>query len=95
MNRRLPPPRPCKQHRPLWLLEGTARLPGPPGSGFCPEAVISVISSHVEELLENKKNGFSEGCEPSSEPERSPVFNLSGGHISGHDLACLKWSVPI
>lgn len=71
------PPGPCKKHGPGWLLQRTASLPGQPGSGFCPSAVISVISSHVEGLLENEKNGFSEGCKPSSKPANSPGFNLS------------------
>lgn len=56
MNRRLPTPRPCNNPRLVWLLKRIVSLPGPPGSGFCPSAVISVISSHVEGLLEMKKN---------------------------------------
>lgn len=66
-------------------------LQGQSGPGFCPSAVISVIASQREELLEKE----AASCKPSSKLENRPGFNLSGGHTSGHYLTCLKRSVPI
>lgn len=94
MNRRPPFPRHCKQAG-LALLQRAAGLLGQPGSGFCPSVVTSVTTSHLGELLEKEKNPFSEGHKPSSKPENSPGFNLSGGHTSGYYLTRLKRSVPI